>query len=389
MSENWTTIESDPAVFTELLHDIGVQGIEVIELYDIQQTTHIAQQYNNSVLGLIFLFKYDSKHYADTASNRAVLDDDDDMSNDIFFAKQTINNACGTQALINILMNVDINNNNDVQLGDELSSYKSFAVALDPESRGYAINASERIRLSHNSYARPEPFIFDDNDNQRNKRDKTEDLFHFIGYIPHNGLIYELDGLQRGPILVGAYDSDNQASWLNTVNDVIQERINTYTHSSDNNQQTEIRFNLMAVVKSQKDILEKQLHDINQQIQDMQSNNNMNVYNNDNNNNNVTLNELQNKKYDMTDKLNDENNKYKQYKQDNIRRRHNFVALIYNLTYELAKRNKLTELVDLAKQKTKQRIEKQQSRNNALKEPPAAPRKQNTQEQKEQNDNTQ
>jgi ubiquitin carboxyl-terminal hydrolase L5 len=47
---------------------------------------------------------------------------------------------------------------------------------------------------------RPELFLIED----KKFGGKEEDAFHFIAYVPFEGRLYELDGLQKGPIDLGA-----------------------------------------------------------------------------------------------------------------------------------------------------------------------------------------
>jgi ubiquitin carboxyl-terminal hydrolase L5 len=227
--DNWCTIESDPGVFTELIQDLGVKGVEVEEVYALNDQDYIESL--KPIYGFIFLFKWTGQ-----SSRRPPLFDYDP---ELYFAKQVITNACATQALLSVLLN----SKDKLTLSPDLEDLRSFGISLDAYSRGLILGESEQIRRVHNSFARPEPFV------QTGSRRATEkdDVFHFVAYIHHNGRVYELDGLQEGPIVVA--DNIQENAWTNEALAEIQSRIQNYAAD-------EIKFNLLVLKASQESIIE-------------------------------------------------------------------------------------------------------------------------------------
>jgi len=155
------------------------------------------------IYGLIFLFKW-VQDPPGTEKREPLTDYDPEL----FFANQVINDACATYALLSILLNQAKN----LEIGDELKNLKDFTMMLNGKDRGWAIGNSEVVRLSHNSFHRQDPFEIE----YTKDTGKEEDAFHFISYVPFNGQLYELDGLQKGPICYGPCTDE---TWLYLARD--------------------------------------------------------------------------------------------------------------------------------------------------------------------------
>ncbi|KAF2715644.1 ubiquitinyl hydrolase [Pleomassaria siparia CBS 279.74] len=226
MSGGWNTIESDAGVFTYLIEKLGVKDVQFEELITLEPD-ELRQA--GQVYGVIFLFKYPTGESRSDKPKDGSFDHD--AANDLFFAAQTIQNACGTQALLSVLLNKD----GEVEIGKELREFKEFAGEFPPELRGETLSNSDLIREVHNSFARSSPFI----DETQRTATEDDDVYHFIAYTSVNNKLYELDGLQPAPISHGPCTVDQ---FPDKVIPVLQRRINRYPA-------TEIRFNLLACVQ--------------------------------------------------------------------------------------------------------------------------------------------
>nr|CAD7195748.1 unnamed protein product [Timema douglasi] len=317
---NWCLIESDPGVFTELIKEFGVKGVQVEELYCLgaEHFEHL-----KPIHGLIFLFKW----VKDDEPTGSVVQDS--RLEKIFFAKQVINNACATQAILSILLNCK---HTDLVLGPTLSEFKDFSSSFDANMKGLTLSNSQPIRSCHNSFARTTLFEV-----ESKLASKDDDVYHFVSYLPIDGRLYELDGLKDGPIDLGAVSPD--ADWLDVVRPVIEKRMKRYSEG-------EIHFNLMAIVSDRKMIYERKTIEIQKQIEESGMD--------------TDVHQAEIAKLKLL--IQDEENKSKRYQDENVRRKHNYLPLIVEILKILAKKGKLVSMYEKAKERA---IEKDAKREEA------------------------
>nr|XP_020443107.1 ubiquitin carboxyl-terminal hydrolase BAP1 isoform X2 [Monopterus albus] len=234
MNKGWLELESDPGLFTLLVEDFGVKGVQVEEIYDLQSKCQ------SPVYGFIFLFKWIEERRSRRKVNTLVDETsviDEEIVNDMFFAHQLIPNSCATHALLSVLLNCS-----GVELGTTLSRMKAFTKGFSPEIKGYAIGNAPELARAHNSHARPEPRHLPEKQNGISAV-RTMEAFHFVSYVPIKDRLFELDGLKAYPIDHGPWGEEEE--WTDKARRVIMERIGLATAGEPYH---DIRFNLMAVV---------------------------------------------------------------------------------------------------------------------------------------------
>ncbi|KAH8236431.1 hypothetical protein KR026_002018, partial [Drosophila bipectinata] len=301
----WCLVESDPGVFTELIRGFGVTGAQVEEIWTLDAA---AFHHLDPIHGLIFLFKWMQD---DKPTGRIVTD-----RNDIFFVRQVITNACATQALLSLLMNLQ---HPDIDLGETLTNFKSGCENLDPIMRGMSLSQESKIRTVHNSFARPVLFEID-------VPNPTEDadVYHFVGFMPIKGRLYELDGMREGPIELAEIAPEQ--NWLDVVRPIIEARMHRYSVG-------EIHFNLMALVSDRQRYYERQIQLLVHQPSSLSEG------------------ERQAQIATLGSFVKFEKDKKRRYKRENERRRHNYLPFIVELLKQLGQTGQLMPIFERAKER--------------------------------------
>nr|KAF6400128.1 ubiquitin C-terminal hydrolase L5 [Molossus molossus] len=145
----------------------------------------------------------------------------------------------------------------------------------------------------------------------------------------------------RGPGLQTRHDlfcqagACSQDDWISAVRPVIEKRIQKYSEG-------EIRFNLMAIVSDRKMIYEQKIAELQRQLAEEEP---MDT------DQGSVLSAIQSEVARNQMLIEEEVQKLKRYKIENIRRKHNYLPFIMELLKTLAEHQQLIPLVEKAKEK--------------------------------------
>lgn len=199
-----------------------------------------------------------------------------------------------------------------------LGDFKSFVAGMDSKTAGWAIGQSEPIRRAHNSFTRPKPFVME----ERAATKEKDEVLHFIAYIPFGGSLWELDSLKQGPIRLGALTGD--LPWYEQILPHIQQRIARY-------ESNKIKFNLMAVIHDRQEVLQERVEQLEGQL----------AMSEDEGIRSALQGEISQLKQDLAE----EKRKHENWKQENIRRKHNYVPFLVNMLKVLANNGQLERMM--------------------------------------------
>ena len=194
---HWPPLESNPQVFTDYLHQIGMSyKYEIGEVFGFDE--ELLAFLPQPILGIIVAFE------RTVPRDRTNRTSDDGVTVD-FFMKQsgTLDNACGIIACIHsIFNNLSFCNKNDddvIVIPDSvLHKFQETTQSQSPEERCISLEKDNDFRTYHKKFAMKgqSETIVSNKDTQKVKH-------HFVAFVIQGGYLFELDGTRNGPHLIG------------------------------------------------------------------------------------------------------------------------------------------------------------------------------------------
>lgn len=215
-------MEINPEMLNKMMEKLGVGGnwrfVDVLGLEE-DQLSGVPKP----CCALMLLFPLTQQH----ESFRSQQADKVASSSEVYFLKQTVDNSCGTIALLHAVGNSK--DNMTFNAGSALKKFLDDTAGLSVEERAKCFQENQAIKEAHNDVA-----------TQGQCRPQADKInFHFIAFANVNGQLFEFDGKMEGAIKHGDTKDDTFVQDAAKVCRCFMER-----------EQGEVRFSAVALCKS-------------------------------------------------------------------------------------------------------------------------------------------
>ncbi|CAL1548743.1 unnamed protein product [Lymnaea stagnalis] len=215
-AQRWIPLESNP----KYVHNLGMDGTwNFVDVYGLE--ADLLAMVPKPVAAIVLLFP-------DTKPLDMIGDLQTEYPQNLYYTKQTIDNACGTVAIVHALAN-----NQDQINFDDSKHFKTFLEltnGLNPDERAKFLEQDNKMGAAHEDCAQ-------EGDTQAPSVDERVKS-HFIAFVNHNGTLYELDGRKDAPVVHGTTTPD---TFLEDSAEVIKKFMQREPEN--------VNFNVMALVK--------------------------------------------------------------------------------------------------------------------------------------------
>ncbi|CAB9524488.1 terminal hydrolase isozyme L1 [Seminavis robusta] len=192
MPGKWFPLESNPELINKYISKLGFDT-SLYEFTDVFSTEDWAMDMIPQPVAAVIML------YPLTSNQEKFRDQDKIVSptEDVWFVKQRIGNACGTIGLLHSLLNAP-EPLNAFQPDSWLQKFQEDChKSMPPIQKAERLEADEQVAKLHDDATSSS----DNQTNRGNIDDKVET--HFIALVCNNNKLYELDGRKEGPVLHG------------------------------------------------------------------------------------------------------------------------------------------------------------------------------------------
>ncbi|KAH7066093.1 hypothetical protein BKA63DRAFT_425862 [Paraphoma chrysanthemicola] len=232
--KHFIPLESNPEVFTELIHKLGVSPTlefqDVLSLDDPELLAFLPRP----VFALVLVFpttsSYDKKVYEEDAEQEPSSSSHD--NGDVVFFKQTINNACGLYAILHAICNSEARS--ELASDSIVRRLEHQCSHLGPDEVALLLETDIELEQVYAELAQK-----GDTEAPGNAEDEVD--YHYICFVKshEDGHLYQLDGDRKCPIQLGVLPANEDV-----LSDLCLRVIRGMIAQENNN----ANFSLMALV---------------------------------------------------------------------------------------------------------------------------------------------